>query len=205
MTIPLAWPIARFYHEPRMTALFPALGFGCVISGFASLRLLSLARHLGVDKTSFLELLGQLVNFVVALRLYREYARFRGLAIEIRASAFINHKRRAQPLGVCCEANSSRAGELASVTPFMCECDFLTTRQPGNALLIEPIKANPGCRDIVQIALISSCHEELLATSDTQFVLSRGQRLNLLYAGSVHQDRAMNPHESVWPELLGNQ
>ena len=102
MTIPLAWPIARFYHETRMTELFPALGFGCVISGFASLRLLTLARHLGVDKTSFLELLGQLVNFVVALRLYREYARFRGLAIEIRASAFINHKRRAQPLGNLC-------------------------------------------------------------------------------------------------------
>jgi O-antigen/teichoic acid export membrane protein len=67
MTILLAWPVARFYHEPRMNALFPVLGFGCVIAGFASPSLLNLARHMGVGKTSMLELLGQVVNFVVTL------------------------------------------------------------------------------------------------------------------------------------------
>lgn len=67
ITILLAWPVARFYHEPRMTALFPALGFGCVISGLASTSLLSLARHLGVGKSSMLELIGQFVQFVVTL------------------------------------------------------------------------------------------------------------------------------------------
>ena len=67
MTILLAWPVARFYHEPRMIALFPVLGFGCVIAGVASPSLLNLARHLGVGKTSLLELLGQVVNFVVTL------------------------------------------------------------------------------------------------------------------------------------------
>jgi O-antigen/teichoic acid export membrane protein len=67
MTILLAWPVAHFYHEPRMIALFPVLGFGCVIAGFASPSLLNLARHLGVGKTSMLELLGQVVNFVVTL------------------------------------------------------------------------------------------------------------------------------------------
>jgi O-antigen/teichoic acid export membrane protein len=67
MTILLAWPVARFYHEPRMIALFPVLGFGCVISGFASTSLLNLARHLGVGKTSLLELTGQVVYFVVTL------------------------------------------------------------------------------------------------------------------------------------------
>lgn len=67
MTLLLAWPVARFYHEPRMAALFPVLGFGCVIAGFASPSLLNLARHLGVGKTSFLELVGQVVYFVVTL------------------------------------------------------------------------------------------------------------------------------------------
>ena len=67
MTILLAWPVARFYHEPRMTPLFPVLGFGCVIAGFASPSLLNLARHLGVGKTSSLELVGQVVNFCVTL------------------------------------------------------------------------------------------------------------------------------------------
>jgi len=67
VVILLAWPVARFYHEPRMIALFPVLGFGCVLAGFASTSLLNLARHLGVGKTSMLELLGQFVNFVVTL------------------------------------------------------------------------------------------------------------------------------------------
>jgi O-antigen/teichoic acid export membrane protein len=67
MTILLAWPVARFYHEPRMIALFPVLGFGCVIGGLGSPSLLTLARHLGVGKTSLLDLLGQVVNFVVTL------------------------------------------------------------------------------------------------------------------------------------------
>ena len=33
MTILLAWPVALFYHEPRMIALFPVLGLGSVIGG----------------------------------------------------------------------------------------------------------------------------------------------------------------------------
>jgi O-antigen/teichoic acid export membrane protein len=67
MTILLAWPIARFYHEPRMMPLFPVLGFGCVVGGFASTSLLTLARHMGVGKSSLLELTGQVVYFVVTL------------------------------------------------------------------------------------------------------------------------------------------
>ena len=65
MTIVLAWPVARFYHEPRMILLFPALGFGCVIAGFSSPSLLSLARHLGVGKLSLLELFQQVLQFAV--------------------------------------------------------------------------------------------------------------------------------------------
>lgn len=67
LTILLAWPVARFYHEPRIIVLLPVLGFGCVIAGFASTSLLNLARHMGVGKTSMLEFIGQVVYFVVAL------------------------------------------------------------------------------------------------------------------------------------------
>ena len=67
MTVLLAWPVARFYHEPRMLMLFPVLGFGCVIAGFSSPSLLNLARHMGVGKASILEFVGQAVNFVVTL------------------------------------------------------------------------------------------------------------------------------------------
>lgn len=69
MTIVLAWPTSRFYHEPRMILLLPALGFGSVISGFSSPSLLTLARHLGVGKLSALELVNQLVQFLVTLML----------------------------------------------------------------------------------------------------------------------------------------
>ncbi len=67
LTVLLAWPVARFYHESRMIALLPALGFGCVIAGVASPSLLNLARHIGVGRTSSLELLGQIVYFFVTL------------------------------------------------------------------------------------------------------------------------------------------
>jgi O-antigen/teichoic acid export membrane protein len=67
ITILLAWPVARFYHEPRMIALLPALGFSCVIAGVSSPSLLTLARHMGVGRLSALELLGQIVQFVVTL------------------------------------------------------------------------------------------------------------------------------------------
>ncbi len=67
MTIVVAWPVARFYHEPRMILLLPALGFSCVLAGVSSPSLLTLSRHIGVGKLSSVELLGQVVQFVVTL------------------------------------------------------------------------------------------------------------------------------------------
>jgi O-antigen/teichoic acid export membrane protein len=67
ITLPLAWPVAHFYHEPRMLYILPALGFGCAIAGLSSPSLLTLARHLGAGKLSMLELLQQFVQFVVTL------------------------------------------------------------------------------------------------------------------------------------------
>ncbi len=67
VSIPLAWPVAKFYHEPQIVALLPALGFSCLISGFSSSSLLTLARHMGVGRLSSLELVTQLIQLLVTL------------------------------------------------------------------------------------------------------------------------------------------
>jgi O-antigen/teichoic acid export membrane protein len=67
LTIPLAWPIARFYHEPQIITVLPALGLGCLIAGVSSPSLLTLTRHMGVGRLSVLELLTQFVQFAVTL------------------------------------------------------------------------------------------------------------------------------------------
>jgi O-antigen/teichoic acid export membrane protein len=63
VTALIAWPVAQFYHDPRMLWLLPILGFGCVIAGFSSPNLLTLSRHLGVGRLSVLELATQFVLF----------------------------------------------------------------------------------------------------------------------------------------------
>ncbi|GGG93397.1 oligosaccharide flippase family protein [Silvibacterium dinghuense] len=67
LTIPMAWPVAHFYHEPRMIWLLPALGFGSAIAGFTSPSMMTLARHLGVGRLSLNELLQQVIQFAVTL------------------------------------------------------------------------------------------------------------------------------------------
>jgi len=62
----LAWPFARLY-EPRLLWLLPAVGFASVISGFSSPGLLSLSRHLGVARSSLLELICQFTLYGVAI------------------------------------------------------------------------------------------------------------------------------------------
>jgi O-antigen/teichoic acid export membrane protein len=66
LTIPLAWPVARFYHEPRIVPVLLVLGFTSLIGGISSPSLLTLGRHLGVAKLSALELLSQFVQFAVS-------------------------------------------------------------------------------------------------------------------------------------------
>lgn len=67
VTVPLAWPAAHFYHDSRLLWVLPALGFGCAIAGFSSSSLLTLARHMGVGKLSLLELLQQVLQFVITV------------------------------------------------------------------------------------------------------------------------------------------
>jgi len=65
ITIPLAFPVAAFYHERLLISLLPMLGFTCIVGAFSSPSLLLLARQMGVARVSFLELLTALVQFAV--------------------------------------------------------------------------------------------------------------------------------------------
>lgn len=61
----LAWPTSRFYHEPRLLLLLPALGFNVLITSFNSTNLLSLSRHMGVRKLSLLDISTQIFSLFV--------------------------------------------------------------------------------------------------------------------------------------------
>jgi O-antigen/teichoic acid export membrane protein len=63
ITIPLAFPIAAFYHERLLLPMIPLLGLTCIIGAFSSPSLLVLARQMGVARVSLLELLTSLVQF----------------------------------------------------------------------------------------------------------------------------------------------
>ena len=62
----VAWPVAHYYDQ-RLLWLLPFVGFASVISGFSSPSLLSLSRHLGVARTSLLDLACQLTLYSVAI------------------------------------------------------------------------------------------------------------------------------------------
>jgi O-antigen/teichoic acid export membrane protein len=65
VTVVLAWPVAHFYGQPSLIWLLPVVGFGCVIGGFSSPKLLVLSRNLGVGRSSLMELISQVVLFGV--------------------------------------------------------------------------------------------------------------------------------------------
>jgi O-antigen/teichoic acid export membrane protein len=67
LTVPLAWPLARFYHEPRLLWVLPAIGLSAAIASLTSPSLLTLSRHMGVGRISALELLQQILQFAITL------------------------------------------------------------------------------------------------------------------------------------------
>src|SRR5579862_4484729 len=67
LTVPLAWPLASFYHEPRLLWVLPAIGLSVAIASLTSPSLLTLSRHMGVGRISALELLQQALQFVITL------------------------------------------------------------------------------------------------------------------------------------------
>jgi O-antigen/teichoic acid export membrane protein len=50
VSLAIAWPLAVFYHDPRLKALIPVLALSTLLSGFNSTSLLWLSRHMGVRR-----------------------------------------------------------------------------------------------------------------------------------------------------------
>ncbi len=50
IAVALSWPMAIFYHDPRLKILLPVLAFCSFISSFNSTNLLTLSRHMGVKR-----------------------------------------------------------------------------------------------------------------------------------------------------------
>lgn len=50
IAVALSWPMAVFYHDPRLKLLLPVLALSTLISSFNSTNLLTLSRHMGVRR-----------------------------------------------------------------------------------------------------------------------------------------------------------
>ena len=60
----IAFPVARFYEEPRLLWLIPIVGFNTILDGFNSTSIASLSRHMEIGKLTLFELAGQIISVV---------------------------------------------------------------------------------------------------------------------------------------------
>ena len=67
VSLVLAWPAARFYHDPALLRVLPVLALCTIITGFYSTGLLTLSRHMGVRRLFFLDFSTQLVSLIVTV------------------------------------------------------------------------------------------------------------------------------------------
>ena len=63
----LAWPASLFYHDRTLLFALPALGISMLLSGLYSTNLLSLSRHMGVQRLFFIDLSTQIVTLTVTI------------------------------------------------------------------------------------------------------------------------------------------
>jgi O-antigen/teichoic acid export membrane protein len=63
----LAWPAARFYHDPQLVYILPVLAISTLVTGLNSTNLLSLARHMGVRRLFAIEFSTQIVVLIVTI------------------------------------------------------------------------------------------------------------------------------------------
>jgi O-antigen/teichoic acid export membrane protein len=69
MTCVLAWPLARFYHQPQLLTLLPVGGLTALFGGLESTRAFMLNRRLAFLAITLLELATQVVNVVAMIGL----------------------------------------------------------------------------------------------------------------------------------------
>jgi O-antigen/teichoic acid export membrane protein len=67
LAVALAGVMAEFYGQPELRALVPVAGLTALISGFNSMSLIRLQRHLQLGKLAVLELTGQLVSVALMI------------------------------------------------------------------------------------------------------------------------------------------
>lgn len=63
----LAWPAARFYHDPRLVYVLPVLAMSTLITGLNSTNLLSLSRHMGIRRLFAIDFSTQVIALVVTV------------------------------------------------------------------------------------------------------------------------------------------
>ena len=63
----ICWPIAAFYHDPRLKILLPILSLNMILTGFNSTNLLTLSRHMGVRRLFGIDFSTQIVTMIVTV------------------------------------------------------------------------------------------------------------------------------------------
>jgi O-antigen/teichoic acid export membrane protein len=63
----VAWPASRFYHEPKILFLLPVVGLGSAISGLNSINVLTLIRDLNAKRLYTVNLVIQLIQLIVTV------------------------------------------------------------------------------------------------------------------------------------------
>lgn len=67
IAIAMSWPMAAFYHDPKLKLLLPVLAFSTLISSFNSTNLLTLSRHMGVRRLFAIDGTTAVVSLVVTI------------------------------------------------------------------------------------------------------------------------------------------
>jgi O-antigen/teichoic acid export membrane protein len=101
VSLALAYPAAKFYHDPRLIRLLPVLAFCTFVSGFNSTGLLTLSRHMGLRRLFGVDFSTQIVQLVVTVGLAIVYRSVWALVAGNVAACFyklaISHNKRVVP------------------------------------------------------------------------------------------------------------
>jgi O-antigen/teichoic acid export membrane protein len=60
-----AVPVARFYHQPELASLIPAVGFGSILAGFNSTKLFTATREIAIGRLTVVDLASQAAGLAV--------------------------------------------------------------------------------------------------------------------------------------------
>jgi O-antigen/teichoic acid export membrane protein len=67
VALAISWPVAIFYHDPKLRFVLPVLAFYTVLNGFNSTNLLTLSRHLGVRRLFAIDFSTQVIALIVTV------------------------------------------------------------------------------------------------------------------------------------------